>query len=87
MGIIKIIKRLIKPNINIWPSSIRIYNDFIRTYIEKYIQITGLIACINCLTLYDSFTDYFIENGYKISPLNEISFQSNKLLTFKFKKT
>ena len=78
--LIKIIKRMIEPNINRRPSAIIIYNDFIRTYVEKYIPFTGLISCINCLTLYDSFTDYFLENGYKISPLNEISFQMNKII-------
>ena len=78
--LIKIIRRMIEKNINRRPNALLIYNDFIKIYVEKYIPFTGLISCINCLTLYDSFTNYFLENGDKINHVNKISFQLKEII-------
>ena len=48
--LIKIIRRMIEPNIKRRPTAIILYNDFIKVYVEKFISISGLINCINCLT-------------------------------------
>ena len=82
--LVNIIKKMIHPNYFQRPSALEIYNDFIKAYVEKYIHSTGLISCINCLTLYDSFTEYFFENGDNIGCLNEISFQLNKIIKKKY---
>ena len=78
--LVDIIKLMIIPNKNQRPNSKDLYNVFIKYYFEKYLHCTGLISCINCLSLYDSFTKYFLEEGDNIGPLNKISIQFNKIL-------
>ena len=78
--LVNIIRRMIEQDSNKRPNAIQIYNDFIKAYVEKYIHSTGLISCINCLTLYKSFTNHFLEKGDDIGPLNEISVQMNKII-------
>ena len=35
------------------PTSKELYRYFIRLYVDKYLHMTGLISCINCLSCYD----------------------------------
>ena len=82
--LIDIIKRMINPNPNIRPYAIKIYNDFIKVYVEKFIHNSGLISCLNCLTLYQTFRNYFLQYGENIRPSNEISFQLNTIINKKY---
>ena len=75
--LIDIIKRMLDPNRNTRPNSSQLYNYFINEYVEKYIYISGLKSCINCLSLYSSLNNYFLTNGENI---NEISVQLNKII-------
>ena len=78
--LIDIIKRMLDPNRYTRPNSSQLYNYFIKEYVEKYIYISGLKSCINCLSLYSSLNNYFLTNGENIGPLNEISVQLNKII-------
>ena len=71
--LVDIIKKMINPKQAERPNSRKLYNEFIKAYVEKYLHSTGLISCINCLSLYPSFTEYFLSQGENIGPLNEIS--------------
>ena len=71
--LVDIIRKMLIPQQSIRPNSIKIYQDFIKAYVEKYLHSTGLISCINCLSLYQSFKEYFLKEGENIGPLNEIS--------------
>ena len=71
---------MVEPNYFKRPNAISIYNDFIKAYVAKIFPSPGLINCINCLTLYHSFSNYFLEEGDNICPLNEISSQMNKII-------
>ena len=61
-------------------NSKQLYNIFIRAYVEKYFRSTGLISVINCLFLYDSFRNYFLNEGNKIHSSNEVSYLFNKIV-------
>ena len=78
--LVDIIRRMIDTNKYKRPNSATIYNDFIKSYVEKYIHSTGLVSCINCLSLYPSFTNFFLEKGDDIGQSNEISYQFNKII-------
>ena len=78
--LVDIIKRMIDTNKYKRPNSATIYNDFIKSYVEKYIHSTGIISCINCLSLYPSFINFFLEKGDDIGQSNEISYQFNKII-------
>ena len=78
--LVDIIRKMIIENKYYRPNSEQIYNDFIKAYVEKYIHSTGLISCINCLSLFPSFTNYFLQEGDNIGQSNEISYQLNKII-------
>ena len=56
--LVSIIVKMIDPDKSKRPSSIQIYNIFIKNYVEKFLHSTGLMSCINCISLYDSFVNY-----------------------------
>ena len=62
------------------PSSKVSYDRLNKYYIQKYVHNTGLISVINCLSTYNSFKNYFLNEGDKINDLNDISFQFKNLL-------
>ena len=62
------------------PTSSQMYDIIMKTYSEKYIHISGLMSCINCFSLYNSFKNYFLEKGDDIGPLNIISRQLNLII-------
>ncbi len=78
--LIDIILQMITPDKRRRPSSIKIYNNFIKVYVEKYLHSTGLKSVINCITLYDSFVNFFRNEGDNIGPLNKISKQFNLII-------
>ena len=77
--LIYIIKEMLKGQ-NERPDSSKIYNDFIKIYVEKYLHSTGLISCINCFYLYNSLKEHFLQNGDDIGPKCEISFHFNQII-------
>ena len=44
------------------PTSKNMYNYFIRLYVEKYLHMSSLVSCINCLSNYTSLSNFFKEN-------------------------
>ena len=74
---INIIKSMMENDPKKRPSSKVLFDSLNKYYIAKFVHNTGLISCINCLSTYDSFKKYFLKEGNKINPLNEISFQFN----------
>jgi serine/threonine protein kinase len=68
------------------PTSKEIYNKFIILYVEKYLHMTGLISCINCLSSYGSLVNFFRDNDAYFESNNfnqkekEITKQFNKIL-------
>ena len=44
------------------PTSKKMYNYFIRLYVEKYLHMTSLVSCINCLSCYISLRNFFKSN-------------------------
>ena len=47
-----IIKLMLLPQ-HLRPTSKELYIYFIRLYVDKYLHMTGLVSCINCLSCYD----------------------------------
>ena len=78
--LLNIIASMMRNNPKERPSSKELFDSLNKFYIEKFVHNTGLISCINCLSTYDSFKKYFLKDGYKINPLNEISFQFNDVI-------
>ena len=68
------------------PSSKEMYNYFIRLYVDKYMHMSSLVSCINCLSCYTSLTNYFKCNGSYIESNKfnekekEITKQFNRIL-------
>jgi len=77
---INIIESMMKNNPGERPSSKELFDAMNKYYIEKFVHNTGLISCINCLSTYNSLKKYFLKEGHKINPLNEISFQFNDVI-------
>ena len=73
--LINLIKSMMNNDPHTRPSSKVLYDTLNKYYIQKFVHNTGLISCINCLSIYDSFKQYFLKEGNKISPFNEISLQ------------
>ena len=71
---------------NYRPSSKNMYNYFIRLYVEKYLHMSSLVSCINCLSCYKSLTDFFKDNDSYIESKKfnkkekEITKQFNRIL-------
>ena len=71
---------------NYRPSSKNMYNYFIRLYVEKYLHMSSLVSCINCLSCYKSLTDFFKNNDSYIESKKfnkkekEITKQFNRIL-------
>ena len=61
--LIDIIDQMISEDKNQRPTARQIYVRFIKVYLEKYLHSTGLMSCINCISLYDSLVDFFMTNG------------------------
>ena len=69
-----IIKLMMSPQ-QFRPYSKEIYNYFIRLYVDKYMHMTGLVSCINCLSSYESLRNFFrVNDAYFESD----SFEQNK---------
>jgi len=83
--LIKLICEMNRDDPNERPTSKQLYNIFIRLYVEKYFRSTGLISVINCLYLYDSFRNFFLNEGNAIQSSNEVSYLFNKIIC-SFKK-
>lgn len=79
--LIDLIVGMVKEDPNKRPSSKQLYNTFIRAYVEKYFRSTGLISVINCLSLYDSFRNFFVNEGSTIHSSNEVSYLFHKIIT------
>ena len=77
--LINIIKEMTKKQ-NERPNSSDIYKVFMKAYLEKYFHSTGLISCINCLYLYYSKNNNFLENLDDNISNHEISSQLNIIL-------
>ena len=77
---INIIESMMQNNPGERPSSKELFDAMNKYYIEKFVHNTGLISCINCLSTYNSLKKYFLKEGHKINPLNEISFQFNDVI-------
>ena len=80
--LVDIIRKMINEDPIQRPSSEKLYNIFIKEYAQKYLHSSGLISCINCLSLYDSIKYYFLGDQNNVNPLNEISFNFNKVINF-----
>ena len=80
-----IIKLMLSPQ-HLRPTSKELYNYFIRLYVDKYLHMTGLVSCINCLSCYDSLINFFREKDTLFESNNfnqkekEITKQFNKIL-------
>ncbi len=78
--LVDILVGMLKEDPNERLTSKQLYNIFIRAYVEKYFRSTGLISVINCLSLYDSFRNYFLNEGNMIHSSNEVSYLFNKII-------
>ena len=78
--LIDVLQVMLKEDPNERLSSKQLYTVFIRAYVEKYFRSTGLISVINCLCLYDSFRNYFLNEGNAIHSSNEVSYLFNKII-------
>ena len=78
--LVKIIKLMIRRDQELRPNSLKIYKTFINYYVEKNLYNTSFISCINCLSVYKSLRDYFLEKKDTIDPLNKISLYINKFI-------
>ena len=81
-----IIKLMLSPQDHLRPTSKELYSYFIRLYVDKYLHMTGLVSCINCLSCYDSLRNFFRANDTLFESNNfnqkekEITKQFNKVL-------
>ena len=72
--LIDIILKMTDSDRNERPSSLEIYNYFLKAYVEKNMCSTGLISCINCISLYEeTFINLFKKKVKKIEPSNKVS--------------
>ena len=66
------------------PSSKDMYNYFIRLYVEKYLHMSSLVSCINCLSCYTSLINYFKDHDSFIE--SEKFNEKNKAITKQFNR-
>ena len=60
--LINIIAAMIEPEPMRRMSSLQIYNNFIKLYVQKYVYSTGFISCIQSLLQSPSIKNYFFNN-------------------------
>ena len=62
------------------PTSFQMYYIIIKAYSEKYFICSGLMSCIKCFSLYDSFRNFFMEKGNDVGSSNEVSCHVNSII-------
>lgn len=62
------------------PTSLEMYYNIIKAYSEKYFICSGLMSCIKCFSLYDSFRNFFKKNGNNIGSSNKVSCHINSII-------
>ena len=62
--LIHIIKLMTEQNPSNRPSSLQIYNEFIKYYVEKYVYSSGFISCIQILYHSPSLYNYLLQTGF-----------------------
>ena len=63
------------------PTSKEMYNKIIRLYIKKYLNMTGIVSCIICLSTYESLRNFFYNEFNSFNQEEKkIANQFNKIL-------
>jgi serine/threonine protein kinase len=83
--LIDIIVKMTDSDPNKRPSSLEIYNKFLKEYHKKFLHVTGLLSCINCISLYDTFNDCF-KGKHMDDTKNEIASHLDGIMNALIKK-